>query len=554
MTAVISRITAPIRRIAKAFWGFFKRHPKKSVIAVAVIVAGIIFLGGNKTEDAVQEETKFPVVSVATVGALSGSDDALIVLGEVRSVTQAELRAQSSGEVTRVNVTAGQYVGAGTILAETENAAERAGVLSAQGALAAAEASLARVYAGARTEDRTSASAQAEGAVIALAAAEESARATYSQSYSLAQDAVFAKADDFFTDAYTVRPSFRVRSASYDERRAIEEERVAIGEILDAWKTKTFTTLEIGALDTALTEAQRDLTRIKSFLDAISAFVSEQKTDADFTATDKSAQEAILLGARSSIDGARASVGGARQGLAAALSAEITASGSESKITTGDRPEDVRIVEASVLSARGAYAGALAGLERTLIRTPIAGTVTTFNVGRGDFVAMQEVVAVVANEKALEIEAFVSGEARERITVNAPVLVAGTYEGVVTSVAPGLDPVTKKSRVTVGVKGDAPLINGSFAELAFKDSEVEETFATTTPASETFIPITAIKVLPTGLAIFTVRDDGTLEARSIQEGTILGDRMRIQEGLPADLLIVTDVRGLVAGERVTVAD
>jgi multidrug efflux pump subunit AcrA (membrane-fusion protein) len=550
MTERISRIVATVRRFPGVVLGILKRHPKKSVVALVAIVLAVVFLGKNEEIVPVTEDATVPMVSVATIGELSGSQNSLTVVGEVRSVTQVELRTQSSGEVTSVNVSAGQYVGAGTILAEIENAAERAMVLSAQGALAGAEASLARIYAGARTEDRASASAQAEGATIARAAAEEGARATYSQSYSLAQDAIFAKADDFFTNTYTVRPSFRVRSASYDERRVLENERVAIGEILNAWKVKTFTTLEVGTLDTALTEAQRDLTRIKSFLDSISAFVSEQTLDDDFTVADKSAQEGALMGARSSIDGARAAVAGARQGLAVALSAEVSASGSESKLATGDRPEDVRIVEAGVLSARGAYAGALAGLERTLIRTPIAGTVTTFNVGRGDFVSMQEVVAVVANEKALEIEAFVSEDARERITIDAPVRIDGAYEGVVTSVAPGLDPATKKSRITVGVLGDAPLVNGSFAEIAFTGST---TLSVDKPASETLIPITAIKVLPSGLAIFTVRDDGTLEARSIQEGTILGDRMLVQEGPPTDLAIVTDVRGLIEGERVTIA-
>jgi multidrug efflux pump subunit AcrA (membrane-fusion protein) len=550
MTERISRIVATARRFPGVCVGILKRNPKKSIVALVVVVLAVVFLSKNEEIVPVTEEVTVPMVSVATIGELSGSQDSLTVVGEVRSVTQVELRTQSSGEVTNVNVSAGQYVGAGTILAEIENAAERAMVLSAQGALAGAEASLARVYAGARTEDRTSASAQAEGATIARAAAEESARATYSQSYSLAQDAIFAKADDFFTNTYTVRPSFRVRTASYDERRVLENERVAVGEILDAWKVKTYTTLDVGTLDTALTEAQRDLTRIKSFLDSISAFVSEQTLDDDFTAADKSAQEGALIGARASIDGARAAVAGARQGLAAALTAEVAASGSESKLATGDRPEDVRIVEAGVLSARGAYAGALAGLERTLIRTPIAGTVTTFNVGRGDFVSMQEVVAVVANEKALEIEAFVSESARERITIDAPVRIDGTYDGVVTSVAPGLDPVTKKSRITVGVTGDAPLVNGSFAEIAFTGST---TLSVEKPTSETLIPITAIKVLPSGLAVFTVRDDGTLEARTVKEGTILGDRMLIQEGLPKDLAIVIDVRGLIEGENVTIA-
>lgn len=553
ISARISRLMFAGRTFLVANYERARNNPKRSILVLAVFLAVVaLFTLGEDVVEAPATETRTPTVTLTSVAELSSTDEALILLGEVRSMSQAELRTQTSGEVTRVNVSAGQYVGAGTILAEIENASERAGVLSAQGALVAAEASLARVYAGARTEDRDSAEAQAKGAVIALATAEESARAVYSQSYSLAQDAIFAKADDFFTNTYTVRPSFRVRSASYDERRSIENERVAIGEVLEVWKEKTFTTLDVDTLDTALTEAQRDLARIKSFLDTISVFVSEQTLTDDYTETDKSAQESVLLGARSSIDGARASVAGARQGLASALSAEVSASGSQSKITAGDRPEDVRVAEAGVLSARGAYAGALAGLERTLIRSPIAGTVTTLNISVGDFVNAFEGVAVVANPGALEAETYVSAVALDRIAVGMPVLVSGAYEGVVTSRAPGLDPSTKKARVTVSVPDDAPLVNGSFVEIAVSTNE-EATAPSSTTARDGFaIPITAIKVLPRGLAVFTVNESNELEVRPISEGPIVGEKMFVKEGLTPELLIVTDVRGLKEGDLVTV--
>ena len=206
--------------------------------------------------------------------------------------------------------------------------------------------------------------------------------------------------------------------------------------------------------------------------------------------------------------------------------------------------------EANVTQARGALQSAYAALENTLLRTPIAGTVSTFNVARGDFVNALEIVAVVANVRALEIEAFVSDAARARIAVGQSVVIDGQYEGVVTSAAPGLDPTTKKARVTVGVGDNTALVNGAYVSMTFMADPVA--MDAVSDQSEFVIPITAVKVLPRGLAVFTVTTEGMLEAQSITEGPIVGSKMIVREGLTADMAIVTDVRGLKEGDAVRI--
>lgn len=513
----------------------------------SAIIAVVILRGG--TTGVVPEEARIPQVTVNSVAVLSSETEPLVLLGEVRSVSQAELRAQKSGEVTQVYVRPGQFVKAGAILAEISNQGERAAVLSAQGMVAAAKAQLQKITTGARSEDRLSSTAQTEAARITLQSSKDSARSAYSQAYTFAQDAIYAQTDDFFSDIYTVNPSFRIRTASFDESNALEAERLLIGKKLEAWKQKTLSTIPDGEIETRLTEAQKDLEIIKEYLTKISAYISEQPIEGDTTNAVKASQEAVILGARSSIDNARGVINGARSGLAAAQSGSTVASLSESTIVTGARSEDVAAVQAGVTQAQGALAGAYAQLENTIIRTPISGTVSTLNVDRGDFLNSFDVVAVVANEGALEIEVFVSDSARERVVVGAPVLIAGKYKGTVTSVSPGLDPVTKKSRVTVGITDDAVLSNGSYVEVALTGDEKEITTASST---QLFVPISAIKVLPKGLAVFSVSEEGTLVAHPITEGTIVGSKMLVPEGLTTDMLIVTDVRGLSEGDKVEI--
>jgi multidrug efflux pump subunit AcrA (membrane-fusion protein) len=549
----VSKILQKVRFLLSVLRATYNKNPKKSIAtAIVVCVVGlIIFIQGGNDVTA-PEEQRVPNVTVNSVAVLSSETDPLVLLGEVRSVSQAELRAQRPGEVTQVYVRPGQFVKAGAILTETANQSERAAVLSAQGMLAAAKAQLQKVTAGARPEDKTSSIVQSQAAQVSLETAKQSARSAYSQAYTLAQDAIFAQADDFFSNPYTVDPSFRIRSASFDEKQVIEKERVEIAKILDRWKQSTATTISDDALDTRLMEAEKDLERIKMFLNSISSYISEQTIDADLSGATKSAQEATVLGARSNISNAQNIIHGARNGLTAAQSGSQVASLSSDVILSGARSEDVATAQAGVTQAQGALAGAYAQLENTIIRTPISGTVSTLNVARGDFVNSFDVVAVVANEGALEVEVFVSDVARARVTVGSPVLIDGQYQGMVTTVSPGLDPVTKKSRVTIGITGDAELSNGSYVEVALLDESLEKKVSEVEKNGSKFtIPISAIKVLPQGFAVFTVRDDNTLEARAITEGPILGSKMLVSEGLTPDLKIVTDVRGLSEGDVVT---
>ena len=306
-------------------------------------------------------------------------------------------------------------------------------------------------------------------------------------------------------------------------------------------------------MDIRLTEAEQDLERIKTFLNQISIFISEQELSDNITTAEKAAQEAAILGARSSIDAARGAVSGARQSLAGAIGAQTIASLTESKLVIGTRNEDLLAAQAAVTQAQGLYAGALATLEHTLIRTPIAGTVTTFNVARGEFIPSQNVIAVVANAAALEVEAFVSNLSLDRIVVGQQVLVDGQYKASITSAAPGLDPVTKKARITIGLNEEADLANGSFVEVAIQSNDSEKTQATDKLITEFRIPVTAIKVLPRGLAVFVVTEEETLAAITITEGPIVGAHMLVKEGLTAETRIVVDVRGHAEGDNVSIA-
>jgi multidrug resistance efflux pump len=65
------------------------------------------------------------------------------------------------------------------------------------------------------------------------------------------------------------------------------------------------------------------------------------------------------------------------------------------------------------------------------------------------------------------------------------------------------------------------------------------------------LPLSAVKYTPAGAYVFTVKEDGTLEMKSVETGLVSADSITVA-GLIGDERIVHDVRGLREGEKVQV--
>ena len=66
------------------------------------------------------------------------------------------------------------------------------------------------------------------------------------------------------------------------------------------------------------------------------------------------------------------------------------------------------------------------------------------------------------------------------------------------------------------------------------------------------IPLSALKIGSGGIVVFTVDENSKLVPHEVVLGTLNGDRVNIMSGVTADTIIVTDARGLQAGETVVV--
>jgi len=491
---------------------------------VALLVIGVIFAfssNGDQSEAAPQSDS----LSRVKLGSISQlqSQSLFRVIGEVKAVSEARLQAESSGRITSVNANLGDTVQAGFVLATLENSAQRAALLQAEGSYEAALAGAASSKSG------------TESAETSLSAALTSGVSTYRSAFISADSSVRNTIDDLFTDPAGATPGFRLDS--YGSAVALNQERKDLEPILDEWSAKT-ATADIGNIRSRLGEAITNTQRILQYTETLSAIVSRQDPSSIFTQTQKDSLEAEFLGIRSNLN----------QTLQALESAQTAIKSSEEALDRAKiagSSNEVSLADAQVKSALGSLQAARSSYEKTLVRTPISGVVNALYLKEGEYASQGQPSAIIANNNALEITTALSSADAELVSIGDKVFVNGATEGLITAVAPAIDPASGKKEIKIGVVEDSQLTNGETVTIEFKRSEAK--------SSDTIhIPLSAVKIGVDSQQVFTVSGSGELEAHAVSMGSIMGDLVEITQGLSADMVIVLDARGLRAGQKVEI--
>ncbi len=533
-----STITSAITTRISALWRRVRgMNRKQRIIAGAgavILIVAIMFLKGGGAPTAAPATT-VRSVEIKSVAELSSVSSPLAVVGVVSSVSEATVRAESSGQATRVYRALGDNVSAGSIVVELEASSQRAALQQAQGSVDAAVAALAKVEAGTRPEQLAILQSAVEGA-------KSGAVNTLLSAYSSADNAVRNSADSMIDNPEGTLPTLKFTIPDSQLTSDIQNARTALIAILKRQQSASDTISPSSDLFAELTRMESELRMVREFLDDLNAGLNKAVPTANVTASTIAAYQSTATGARTSINSALASVSAARQTLQ-------TAQKNSEQGVTGAQKEDVALAKASLTQAQGSYAAALANLEKSLIRAPISGTINSFAIKRGDYVAQSTPVLTVANNGALEIVAYITEQDMRDIRAGDKATLEGGATGVVTRVAPAIDPVTKKIEVRIGVSGKSDtLVNGQSVTVTFMRRGA---VANTSTAGRITVPISAIKVGSSENSVYTVSAEGTIEAHPVTLGELLGDRVVVSGGLTLDMQIVTDARGLRVGQEVS---
>lgn len=475
-------------------------------------------------------------VELQSVASLSTGGENLDIVGTIQSETEATVRAESSGQITSVYRMLGDKIVAGSVIAEMDNASQRAALLQAQGGVQAAEANLAKVKAGARPEQvailQSAAGAAHAGSVNALLSA-----------YASIDDSVHHSADLMFSNPDTYSPSFNVTITDSQLSIDIPNERVAQNPIIAREQVRADTLSQSESSDSLHAELQKTLSEVRTtrdFFDDLIAALGKAVTSQTVSASEIATWKASASASRSALSGS----------LSALTSADNALTSADENLALGVKggtDNDIAAAEAAVTQAQGGLAAARAGLEKTVVRAPISGTINMISLNRGDFVSAGSPVVTIANNGTLEVLVYVTENDAERIAVGDKVTIENTGSGTVTRIAPALDPISKKIEVRIAIVQKAELTNGQSVIVRFGAGKPSGD-----APKEMIVPLAAIKIEVDATSVFSVDAGSNLVAHQVELGSILGDRVIITAGLTPSDIIVTDARGLKAGMHVTV--
>lgn len=502
-----------------------RQKPVRSgLMVVACVVLAVLFLSKSNAVDDAAGDQSLPIVTLTTAHEYAGGQS-LSLIGSVRPLSEAKVTAERAGRVVSVNTALGEQVQAGEVLIVLEHASEQAAVLQAEGVYEAAVAAAAQSEVG------------VDQAKTALKNAKDTAVSTFRSAYNTVNGLVRNSIDPFFSDPDARTPGLRINGKGYTA--TLNAERVAYQDLLPAWQAKASSISTDSDLPAELDYAKQSVQRTVNLVDTFLTVFSKQDNHSRYSDSELQNFIASFTTLRSTLLATESAINGALTGLESATDgvqrAELAAAGGTASAS-----------DAQVKQALGTLRAAQANLAKTILRTPISGTVNSLAVRPGDFISTYQEIATVANNDAHEIVTYLSERDRDLLTVGDTLGIEGDGTAVVTEIAPAVDSSTGKIEVHLTTE-ESGLLSGDTVRLS------KEVVATTTSSSVIKVPLSAVKFNESDGSVFTVKDDH-LVSQPVTLGTVRRGAVEITEGLNSDEQFVLDARGLVAGEKVSVKE
>lgn len=410
------------------------------LIGIAVIAAaGWGYWQYQQAQEAAQQ--------AATAEEAAATDDLANVIwasGKLTPVSWAGLSPATTGVVSRIHVSEGEWVAAGQLLVNLDNGVAQSQVTMAEAALAEATAALTKVQAGAT---------QAEVAATQAQVAAAEAGVTLAASQMLELQAAIDAANAGVAQAQRQYAELASHPTEAEKTAALAQVAVAREGVRQAQAAYNLVRgdPQLAARPEALTLAQMT--------------ASLEAAQAQATFTTQGATQQQLAVAAAAIDAAKAQVtmvesraAGVEAGVKAAIAERDSAQAALDRLLAGATAEDVAMAEARVQSAQAAVVSAQAQLAQSQIVAPFAGQVGTINVRLGEQATPGEFSILLGDTRTMHVE---TTDLREtdvvRLAVDLPVEVTfdalpdQIFQGKITRIAPVSSAAQGSTNYTVQV-------------------------------------------------------------------------------------------------------
>lgn len=334
-------------------------------LILAALVSGLIFAFSRHTQVlSTVPATYADIAHTVSTDGLAVPDQSVSLTFDVQ------------GKVSAVYADVGSTTHAGDILAEMDTSQIRASIAGAQADVDAATAQLAKAENGARPEEKALYAQKYSDATTILSSAMRNA-------YLLTEDAVVNKSDVVFTNGDTPNPSIAVRTQSIPEQSSINQQRLAMRDMLAAWKNSLMM-LTPSALQSTTTDLSSIRATTAQSLDAAKMYLASLSTIVgNLTVGNSGIPDQTITSYTTLINAANQEVIGAATAEQTADASWSSARDALALENAGAQTEDIQAQAAVLAKAQAALQGLQSQLHHSYIIAPFDGIITAMNVKIG---------------------------------------------------------------------------------------------------------------------------------------------------------------------------
>jgi multidrug efflux pump subunit AcrA (membrane-fusion protein) len=366
-------------------------HRKTLAILLAVLMIAGLTVGGalvfaQERADATQAEAADAVAQEAAAASVESAPRAVIAKGALMPVQRAMLSMASGGIVAEAPVREGEQVKAGDLILRLRNERQQAALAEAEAGLAAAQAQLETLKAGARSEEIAAAQAGLEAAQARVARLQEGGRegdVAAARANVVAAQAALARLNQGADENTKIAAQADLANAE----AALRNAQAAYDRVKDQ--------PNVGMLPQSLQleQASNAYSAAKARWDEVNAAPKADRV-AQANAGVKQAQAELdrLL------DPATAA------SLAEAEAAVRQAQAQVDLLKSGARQQEIAAAEAAVAQAEAGVRQAHAALNDTELRAPFAGLLAVLAPRVGEQVAPGAPVAEIGDVSGWQVE------------------------------------------------------------------------------------------------------------------------------------------------------
>ena len=375
---------------------------KKFFIIVVVIVAAALAMPAWYIAfNAAPTVGSYTVTSGKVVEALDEP-------GTVAAENKTELSFQEAGRIAHVYVKEGDVVDTGTALADLNSASLQANAEQANAAVAAAQAKLNALQAGATPQAIAVSQTALTSANQTLANTYAGTLNTLNDAYTKSNDAVRNQLAAFFPTQGTNNPQLTFGVNNSQVLNNINGLWLSTGNDLGTWQAELASTTAVSSgviLDAALGKATGYLSEVQNLMNAaLTALTDETNLSASTVATYKASATAGLNEANAAVT----EVNATEQAIASEKAAVAQAEAGLNLTTASSTPQAIEEQQAVVAQAKAAASATQVALNATSLNAPFPGTVQDLTAQVGQVVSAGTPLLSLVNNNGLKVETYVS--------------------------------------------------------------------------------------------------------------------------------------------------